>query len=78
MQVNVFVTRQEDQLQLELLVLPLSPQAAIPAQYQEGWTYFVTVETTDRIFGDVDAKAIEAEIAASGFAVVTPVVPDRR
>jgi len=78
MQVNVFVTRQEGQLQRELLVLPLSPEAAIPPQYQEGWTYFVTVETTDRIFGDVDAEAIEAEIAASGFAVVTPQVPDRR
>ena len=78
MQVNVFVTRVDGQLQHELLVLPQSPQAAIPAKYQNDWTYFASVETGDSIFGDVDAKAIEAEIARSGFAVVTPTVPDRR
>lgn len=41
-----------------------------------GLGVFRTVEATDR--GDVDARVIQVEIAASGFAVVTPVVPDRR
>jgi hypothetical protein len=33
MQVNVFVTRKEGQPQRELLVLPNSPEAAIPPEY---------------------------------------------
>lgn len=78
MQVNVFVTRIDGQLQHELLVLPLSPQSSIPTQYRDGWTYFVTVETGDQIFGNIDALSIERAIATSGFAVVKPRVPDRR
>lgn len=78
MQVNVFVTRVDGKLQRDLLVLPQAPDAAIPAQYREGWTYYATVDTLDRMFGDIDARAIEAEIGKSGFAVVTPSVPDRR
>ena len=78
MRVNVFITRTEGKLQNELLVLPLSPQAAIPQQYRSGWNYYATVDTGDRLFGDIDARAIEAELAAAGFAVVIPQVPDRR
>lgn len=78
MQVNVFVTRSEGELQRELLVLPLSPEAAIPEQYRSGWNNYATVDTGDRMFGDVDARAIEIELASSGFAVVTPQAPDRR
>lgn len=78
MQVNVFVTRIEGKLQHELLVLPLSPQAAIPVQYRSGWNYYATVDTADRLFGDIDAKAIEAELEAAGFAVVVPEAPNRR
>ena len=77
MNVNVFVTRVDGALQTELLVLPLSPQAAIPPQYRVGWNYYATVDTGDRMFGDIDARAIETEIAKSGFAVVKPTAPDR-
>lgn len=78
MHVNVFVTRTDGKLRNELLVLPLTSQAAIPAQYHNGWSYYATVETGDHMFGGIDARAIEAELAASGFAVVMPKVPDRR
>ncbi|MGB3337811.1 MAG: hypothetical protein WBA73_11580 [Devosia sp.] len=78
MQVNVFVARVDGKLSNDLLVLPLAPHSAIPDQYQDHWKYYATVETGDRIFGDVVASAIEAEIGKVGFAVVTPTVPDRR
>ncbi|HEV7344425.1 MAG TPA: hypothetical protein VGN60_02185 [Devosia sp.] len=78
MQVNVFVTRAEGKVQHDLLVLPLSPHSAIPPQYRNGWNYYATVDTGDRMFGDIDARAIERELASSGFAVVTPQAPDRR
>lgn len=78
MQVNVFITRSNGQLQRELLVLPVSPQSAIPPKYRNEWNYFATVDTGDRMFGEVDARSIEAELARSGFAVVTPEAPDRR
>jgi hypothetical protein len=77
MQVNVFVARAKDQLHNKLLVLPLSPQAAIPAQYRKDWKYYATVDTGDRMFGDIDALAIEAEIASIGFALVKPRGPVR-
>jgi len=78
MRVNVFVARVDGQLQNQLLVLPTSDQAAIPKQFRGGWTYYATVDSGDSMFGDVDASAVEDEIAASGFAVVTPTVRDRR
>lgn len=78
MNVNVFVTRVAGAVQNELLVLPLSSQAAIPPQYRDGWNYFATVDTGDRMFSGIDARAIEAEIAKNGFAVVKPTAPDRR
>lgn len=49
MQVNVFVTRIAGQLQRRLLVLPLAPQAAIPKVLRDGWTYFATVDTHDKL-----------------------------
>lgn len=70
MHVNVFVTRADGKLKEQLLVLPLTPRAAIPAQYRNGWSYYATVETGDHMFGGVDALAIEAELAATGFAIV--------
>jgi hypothetical protein len=78
MQVNVFVTRTDGQMQNQLLVLPLSPHAAIPQQYRQGWSYYATVDTGDHMFGDVDAVAIEKELANSGYAVVSTKAPDRR
>jgi hypothetical protein len=78
MQVNVFITRSKGQLQRELLVLPMSPQSAIPPEYRSGWNYYATVDTRDQMFGNVDARAIETELANSGFAVVMPQTPDRR
>jgi hypothetical protein len=76
MQVNVFITRIAGQLQRQLLVLPMSPEVTIPPEYRTGWNYYATVDTGDRMFGD--ARAIETELAGSGYAVVTPQVPDRR
>lgn len=78
MNVNVLVTRVDGEMQTELLVLPLSPTAAIPPKYRVDWHYYATVDTGDRMFGDIDARAIELEIAANGYAVVKPVVEDRR
>lgn len=78
MQVNVFITRQDGQLQNKLLVLPITPAAAIPKEYRVGWTYYASVSTADRMFGDVDAATLEEQIAAKGFAVVVPATPDRR
>jgi hypothetical protein len=78
MQVNVFVMRRDGETPSELLVLPMPPEAATQEKYQIAWNYYATVDTGDRMFGEIDARAIEAEIAASGFAVVTPQVPDRR
>lgn len=76
MQVNVFITQVGEQPQPELLVLPTSPQAVVPPQYQVGWNYFGSVDTGHPMFGDINAAAIEIEIAKSGFAVVKP-IPDR-
>lgn len=74
MQVNVFITREEGQLQNKLLVLPISPQSAIPPQYRVGWVYYATVASTDAMFNGVN---VERALAAKGFAVVEPEVPDR-
>ena len=78
MQVNVFISRSSGHLQDELLVLPMTPKAPIPKQYRVGWRYFATTDTTDAMFGDVDARAIEVEISSCGFAVVSPEAPDRQ
>ena len=78
MQVNVFITREDGQLQNKLLVLPISPQAAIPPQYRVGWVYYARVDTQDQMFGDLDAVTLEAKIAAEGFAIVVPETPHRR
>jgi hypothetical protein len=78
MQVNVFITPGNGQLQNKLLVLPITPTAAIPKKYRVGWTYYTSVSTADRMFGDVDAATLEDEIAAKGFAVVVPETADRR
>jgi hypothetical protein len=78
MQVNVFVSGQDGRLGNEYLVLPMDVKAPVPKQYRADWHYYATTSTTDNLFGDIDALAIEAEIRASGFAVVHPQVPDRR
>jgi hypothetical protein len=77
MQVNVFVTRENDQLQGELLVLPMVPKAPIQKQYRIGWRYFATTDTADAMFGEIDARAIEVEISSTGFAIVSPDRHDR-
>jgi len=76
MQVNVFVIPRDSEN--KLLVLPMSPDAAIPPQFQKGWFYYASVSSGDALFGDVDATTIEDGIAASGFALVSPEVPNRR
>jgi hypothetical protein len=75
MQVNVFITREEGQSQNRLLVLPVEPSTAISKEYQVGWRYYATVPSTDSMFNGVD---VEQALAAKGFAVVEPKVPDRR
>jgi hypothetical protein len=77
MQVNVFVIQVDGAVHTELLVLPLSPEAVIPPQFQRGWKYFATVDSGDSLFRGVDARAIEIEINSTGFAVVKPMLPDR-
>ena len=74
MQVNVFVGRAEGQLLNKLLLLPISPTAAIPKEYRSGWNYFATLDTRDAIFA---GKAVDSDLAARGFAVVLPDTPDR-
>lgn len=74
MQVNVFITRENGQLQNKLLVLPITPIAAIPKEYRDGWRYYATVPSTDAMFNGVD---VERSLADKGFAVVEPEVPDR-
>lgn len=76
MQVNVFITRANGQLQNQMLVLPLLPQSAIPPKYRTGWKYFATVDTGDRLFSGIDSKAIEVELASSGYALVEVQVSD--
>jgi hypothetical protein len=76
MRVNVFITRGDGKN--KLLVLPMSPEAVIPADYQVDWVYYASVSTSDRMFLDVDAATIEDEIAVKGFAIVSTEVPDRR
>lgn len=71
MQVNVFVMRREGETPSELLVLPMSSDDATQQKYQTAWNYYGTVDTGDRIFGDVDVQVIETQLARSGFAVVT-------
>ena len=78
MQVNVFITRKQGQLQRELLVLPVSPQTSVPPKYRSGWNYYATVDTRDRMFGEGGGDTIEAALARTGFAVMTPQAPDRR
>lgn len=77
MRVNVFVSAVEHALAAKMLVLPDEVQAAMPEDYRAGWTYFATVDTADGIFGDIDARAIEIEMSANGYAVVQTTVPDR-
>jgi hypothetical protein len=78
MRVNVFITRQDGQLQNGLLVLPVSSDASIPQQYRLQWIYYATTDTSDSMFGNLDADTLEEEIARKGFAVVVPELPDRR
>lgn len=78
MRVNVFITRRDGQLQNELLVLPCSSEASIPAQHRLEWVYYATTDTSDSMFGNMDADTLEEEIAEKGFAVVAPELPDRR
>jgi hypothetical protein len=77
MRVNVFITRQDGQLQNELLVLPVTSDGSIPQQYRLQWVYYATTDTSDSMFGNMDAKTLEEEIAEKGFAVVVPELPDR-
>ena len=75
MQVNVFIAHQEGQSQNKLLLLPNNPSAAIPTEYRSGWTYYATLDSRDAMF---EGRAVDVDLAARGFAVVLPEVPDRR
>lgn len=78
MKVSVFVMRRDGETPSELLVLPLSPEVATQQAYETAWNYHATVDTGDRIFGNVDAQCLETTLARSGFAVITPIAPDKR
>jgi hypothetical protein len=75
MQVNVFIAHQSGRSQHKLLLLPNFPTAAIPEEYRSGWTYYATLDSADPMFS---GRAVDADLAARGFAVVLPQVPDRR
>lgn len=72
MQVNVFVTRKAGELQHQLLVLPMSPSAAIPPEYRSGWTYFATTTSEDAMFR---SAKVEDDIARQGYCLVETVTP---
>jgi hypothetical protein len=76
--VNVFVTGVDHALKAELLVLPERAAESVPDKFTDGWTYFATVDTFDSIFGEIDGRAIELEMSASGFAVVQTAAPEGR
>lgn len=50
-------------------MLPLAPQAVIPKELRNGWTYFATVGTHDKLLAASAAK-VEADIVDKGYAVV--------
>lgn len=72
MQVNVFVTRVNGALRNSLLVLPVSPAAAIPPEMREGWTYYATTNSDDAMFR---SASIEDDIALQGYCLVETVTP---
>ncbi|HEY0034895.1 MAG TPA: hypothetical protein VGB81_16655 [Devosia sp.] len=78
MQVNVFITHQDGDARTKLLVLPSSPNASIPPQFRLGWIYYATTNTSDAMFGDLDAMTLEEQLARQGYAIVRPETPDRR
>jgi hypothetical protein len=76
MQVNVFVTHNEGDAKVKLLVLPSSANSSIPPQFRLGWTYYATINTSDRMLGDTDAVTLEAKLAMQGYAIIKPGTPD--
>ncbi|HEY8360203.1 MAG TPA: hypothetical protein VIL30_22330 [Ramlibacter sp.] len=78
MQVNVFITRKDGQLQNKMLVLPIDPKAAIPAEFRLGWVYYATTSTADRMFFEIGQHQLERDLASRGFVIVRPEAPDRR
>lgn len=71
MQVNVFVVRQPGTEQKRLLVLPATPEAAIPQILHGGWIYFATVDIGDKLLA-ASADQVAADIAEHGHAIVEP------
>lgn len=67
MQVNVFIARETGDLTSKLLVLPVSPQAAIPQQFCDDWRFFGTFDSENPLFVGV---AIELHLQAKGYAIV--------
>jgi hypothetical protein len=67
MQVNVFIAREDGQLQNKLLALPTMPTAAILKECRDGWTYFARVETGDGMFGDLDVASLEKADSGKGL-----------
>ena len=77
MQVNVFITRLDRQMQNGLLVLPYGPQTNIPHHLRHlSWHNLATTMTNDRLLS-APADQIEADIKTQGFAVVPAETPDR-
>ena len=72
MQVNVFVAPEDGQGKERYLLLPVSPTAAIPLQYQQGWRFYGTLDSQSAMFRGV---AVELQLQAKGFALVEPPIP---
>ncbi len=72
MPVNVFISAVAEGQSPQLLVLPLGPDAAIPAHLREiEWRHFATTLTADKLLG-ASAASIEADIARDGYSLVAP------
>lgn len=71
MQVNIFVIRQPGKEQKRLLVLPATPDAAIPQVLHGGWIYFATMDISDKLLAS-SVEKVAADLAKQGHAIVEP------
>lgn len=70
MQVNVFITRKDGQLQNKLLVLPYGTESEIPARLQRyTWSNFAISNTNDKLLHGAKLD-IEMQINAVGYALI--------
>lgn len=69
MQVLVFVARPAGEKTRKLLVLPVTPGAAIPPAMREEWDYFATVDVGDKLLAASSGR-VASDIERQGYALV--------